>query len=185
MDRHPNSTQLGTRSAAQCLRVGRPACSNPLVRTNWVQRKPQPRRCSDTVTLTRQCGGKTTRCHSSKLWILLAVVLVDVECEHLGVAGSLISRLLSSLLGEPQCGELADGLLFPAQAVLTPLDDEDRPLAVFAEVGRPRGSLSTSRCHPLACSPSLAMRLAPLSGERDGGANHNDARGVGSRFTPN
>ena len=71
--------------------------------------------------MIRQCGGKTTRCQSSKLWILLAVVLVDVECEHLGVAGSLISRLLSSLLGQPQRRELADGLLFPAQAVLTRL----------------------------------------------------------------
>jgi hypothetical protein len=34
-----------------------------------------------------------------------------------GVAGSLISRLLSSLLGQPQRRELAEGLLFPAQAV--------------------------------------------------------------------
>jgi hypothetical protein len=55
-----------------------------------------------------------------------------------GVAGSLISRLLSSLLGQPQRRELADGLPSSAQAVLTRFDGLDRPLAVFAEVGWPR-----------------------------------------------
>src|SRR6185437_11845856 len=39
-----------------------------------------------------------------------------------GVAGSLISHLLNSLFGLSQRREVADCLLFPAQAVLTRLD---------------------------------------------------------------
>ena len=47
---------------------------------------------------------------------------------------SLISRLLGGLLGQPQRRELADGLLFPAQAVLTGCDGENRPLALKVSV---------------------------------------------------
>jgi hypothetical protein len=88
-----------------------------------------------------------------------------------------------AIVGQPQRRELADGLLFPAQAVLTRFDDEDRPLAVFAEVGRPRDPGHPAPFHdritfdfsmsPIGLLPSPAIRLVPApSGERDGDANH-------------
>src|SRR6478672_10609908 len=52
---------------------------------------------------------------------------------------SLIRRRLSGLLGQPQCREVAEGLLVSVQAVLTRYDGLNRPLAVGAEVGHPRG----------------------------------------------
>ena len=81
--------------------------------------------------------------------------------------GSLISRLLSSLLGQPQCRELADGLLFPAQAVLTRLDGEDRPLAVFAEVGRPREPGHPAPFHDRITFDFSMSPIGPLPVARD------------------
>jgi hypothetical protein len=60
---------------------------------------------------------------------------------------SLISRRLSGLLGQPHFREVADGLLFPGQSVLTWVEGEDRPLAVFAEVGRPRNPKHLASFH--------------------------------------
>ena len=84
-----------------------------------------------------------------------------------GVAGSLISHLLSSLLGQPQRRERADGLLFPAQAVLTRFDDEDRPLAVFAEVGRPRDPGHPAPFHDRITVDFSMSPIGPLPVARD------------------
>src|ERR1700751_2051422 len=48
---------------------------------------------------------------------------------------SLLSRRLSSLLGQRHFREVADGLLSAKQAMLSRSKGEDGPLAVFAEIG--------------------------------------------------
>src|SRR4051812_3808729 len=88
-----------------------------------------------------------------------------------GGAGSRIIRVLSSLLGQPQRRELADGLAFPEKAVLTRCDDEDRPVAVIAEVSRPRDPGHPPLFHdritadfsvsPIGRPASLAIGLPP------------------------
>jgi hypothetical protein len=96
---------------------------------------------------------------------VVARLLADLF--QLGVAGSLVSRLRSSLLGQPQRPELADGPPFPAQAVLTRLDGEDRPLAVFAEVGRPRNPGYPAPFHDWITFDFSMAPIGPLPVARD------------------
>ena len=70
-------------------------------------------------------------------------------------------------LGRAAVWELAGGPLFPVQAVLTQLDGEDRPVAVFAEVGRPRDPGHPAPfCDRITFDFSMSS-IAPLHVARD------------------